>query len=145
MTLCGHRIDSPRHICAFFDSREQEYDVLSPYFLEGLEQGEEVLTIVDAGRGADHRERMRAQGIPVDEATQSGRLVIFTSEDTYTHGGGRSALGRDDRLDRAAIRDRAEAVAHVLEVVAAAHHLAPRLHRGEPRGDLDGAMKVLVA
>ena len=48
--LCGRSLESPGHICAFFDSREQQYDVLSPYYKEGLDSGEEVVTIVDLAK-----------------------------------------------------------------------------------------------
>ena len=30
--VCGQDIDKPGHICAFFSSREQEYETLIPYF-----------------------------------------------------------------------------------------------------------------
>lgn len=87
VTLCGRQIDRPGHICAFFDSREQEYDVLGPYFLEGLEQGEQVINIVDDERRGEHRARLLTHGIPVDEAIAAERLKVLTSEETYTKGG----------------------------------------------------------
>jgi len=86
VTLCGRQIDHG-HICAFFDSREQEYDVLSPYYKEGIENGEQVITIVDADRTEDHKRRMRSHGVPVEQALQSDQLKVFTAEDTYTLGG----------------------------------------------------------
>lgn len=32
VTLCGRQLQEPGHICAFFDSRSKEYDVLVPYY-----------------------------------------------------------------------------------------------------------------
>jgi hypothetical protein len=41
--LCGRSLSEPSHICAFFDSRDEEYEVLGPYFREGIELDEEVI------------------------------------------------------------------------------------------------------
>jgi MEDS: MEthanogen/methylotroph, DcmR Sensory domain len=87
VTLCGRQLDRPTHLCAFFDSREEEYDVLTPYYNEGLAAGEQVITIVDSDRQSDHCSRMAAHGIPVDEARANGQLRVLTAEETYTRGG----------------------------------------------------------
>jgi hypothetical protein len=87
VTLCGRKLDRPGHICAFFDSRDQEYDILVPYFKEGLREGEQVINIVDAERHADHCARLEARGIAVDDAVAGAQLKVLTSEETYTKGG----------------------------------------------------------
>ena len=76
--LCGHDIDQPGHICAFFGSREEEYDTLIPYLQDGLDDGEHVLNVLDASRLDDHRERLIAAGLSVDAG-----LSIASAEDTY--------------------------------------------------------------
>jgi len=87
VTLCGQHLDEPGHICAFFDSRSEEYDVLAPYYLEGIDLDEEVITIVGADRQADHYRRIAAHGIDVLGATEAGKLQVLTAEDTYIRGG----------------------------------------------------------
>jgi hypothetical protein len=87
VTLCGRSLDEPGHICAFFDSRTEEYDVLTPYFKEGIALEEEVINIVDTHRHRDHCNRLKAQGIDVDAAMGEGRLQVLTAEDTYMKGG----------------------------------------------------------
>jgi len=87
VTLCGRKLPGPGHICAFFDSRREEYDVLSPYYREGIELDEEVITIVDAHRHRDHCAQIAARGIDVDDAMHTGRLKVFTAEETYMKGG----------------------------------------------------------
>jgi hypothetical protein len=87
VTLCGRALEEPGHICAFFDSRAEEYDILGPYYKEGIELDEEVITIVDAERDKDHRARIKAHGIDVDRATADGKLQVLQSEETYTKGG----------------------------------------------------------
>jgi hypothetical protein len=87
VTLCGRALSEPGHICAFFDSRKEEYDTLIPYFKEGIELDEEVINIVDSDQRADHLKRLSSQNIDVDAAEESGRLRVLTSEETYTKGG----------------------------------------------------------
>ena len=87
VTLCGRSLPEPGHICAFFNSRNQEYDILGPYYKEGIDLDEEVITIVDADRSKDHVARLAAHGMDVDGATESGRLRLLTSEETYTKAG----------------------------------------------------------
>jgi len=87
-TVCGHPLVQSAHICAFFDSEQQEYDCLIPYFAEGLARGEQVVTIRDATRLGGHVDRLRASGaIPVDEAVRANRLRAVASEETYLQDG----------------------------------------------------------
>jgi hypothetical protein len=87
VTLCGRRLEEPGHICAFFDSRKEEYEVLVPYFKEGIALDEEVINIVDANRHADHCRRLEAHGVDVKAAMDEGKLQVLTAEDTYIKGG----------------------------------------------------------
>ena len=101
VTLCGEKLCEPGHICAFFDSKAEQYEILAPYYQEGLEQGEQVITIVDHDQVADHRHRLREYGIPVDEALASGTLKVYASEETYTTGGNFAAERMYDLLQGA--------------------------------------------
>jgi hypothetical protein len=87
ITLCGVKINSPNHICAFFDSREDEYEKLLPFFSEGLENNEEVITIIESDRQHDHCCRLMTAGISCDDTINSGQLKVLTSEDSYIQGG----------------------------------------------------------
>lgn len=81
--LCGEDIDRPGHICAFFDSRSQEYDTLLPYFRDGIDAGEQVVNVLDRERLSEHGDRLRTVGIEPGEANMS----ISASEDTYLEHG----------------------------------------------------------
>jgi hypothetical protein len=81
--LCGQEIDQPGHICALFTSRDEEYETLIPYLQDGVDDGEQVLNVLDGDRLRDHRERLEAAGVPMDD----GRLLVASSEDTYLAGG----------------------------------------------------------
>jgi len=39
-TLAGTRLDQYFHVCSFFNSRDEEYDVLTPFYREAFEGGE---------------------------------------------------------------------------------------------------------
>jgi hypothetical protein len=81
--LCGQEIDRPGHICAFFTSRDEEYETLIPYLKDGVDAGEQVLNVLDEARLDDHRARLEAGGIPMAD----GRVLLSSSEDTYLAGG----------------------------------------------------------
>jgi hypothetical protein len=82
-TVCGHRLDDATHICAFFDSSKEEYACIVPYFAEGLEQGEQVVTIRDNAHHGEHLDRLRQGELAVDDAVAAGQLKVMASEDTY--------------------------------------------------------------
>jgi hypothetical protein len=85
-TLCGKHV-ACRHVCMFTESEDEQYGILNPFFREGLDAGEEILTIVDAPFRDTHARRMRQGGVPVDEALGSGQMRILASDDTYGRGG----------------------------------------------------------
>jgi hypothetical protein len=61
VTLCGQRLSGRQHICAFVDSRDEQYQILNPFFREGIEAGDEVVTIVESGFQGEHLQRMRGR------------------------------------------------------------------------------------
>src|SRR4051812_6242924 len=101
VTLCDHDLGEPGHICAFFDSKAEQYEVLSPYYREGIDQGEQVITIVDRDAVGGHLTRMKANGVPVDQAIDEGQLKVYSAEDTYTLGGSFAAERMYDTLQGA--------------------------------------------
>lgn len=88
VTLCGKPLSGKvRHICAFFDSRDEQYEILNPYFQEGIEQGEEVITILDSNVHGEHVTRMEKGGVSTREPLESGQLKVLSSDETYTKDG----------------------------------------------------------
>jgi hypothetical protein len=76
--LANQDIEQPGHICAFFSSRAQEYETVLPYLRDGLDAGERVINVLDASRLDDHRRRLTAAGLPLDDG-----LSLASAEDTY--------------------------------------------------------------
>jgi hypothetical protein len=87
VTLCGKRLTGLRHVCAFFDSRDEQYDVLLPYLKEGIERGDQVVTIFDSSCHTEHVERLESAGVAVPDARQREQLKILASEETYLKDG----------------------------------------------------------
>ncbi len=72
-----------RHVCAFFNSRDEEYRVLMPFIRDGLERGEKAVHIVNACDHENHRRRLTAAGIKVDQAERSSLFELRSDTDTY--------------------------------------------------------------
>lgn len=87
VTVAGKSLQPPRHICCFFDSRDEQYDLLIPYLLEGLTNGERLVTIMDREVLDDHLERLKKGGLATQSAHDTGQMCTLCSEDTYLAGG----------------------------------------------------------
>ena len=87
ISLCGETLPHPGHVCAFFDSREEKYDILVPFLQDAITAGDDVVNIIDASDEAAHMETLVNRGVPVAAAMASGQLNVTTSEQTYLNGG----------------------------------------------------------
>jgi hypothetical protein len=85
--LAGRALGSSRHVCAFFNSKDEEYRVLLPFIKEGLEQGEKAFHIIKEDHRPEHRRRLREAGIGVEEAERRRQLEIRRWEDAYLREG----------------------------------------------------------
>src|SRR5258708_3086532 len=64
------------HVCAFFNSRDQEYRVLMPFIKEGFERGEKAFHTIDPALRQDHLHRLHAEGIDVEPAMARKQLEV---------------------------------------------------------------------
>lgn len=85
--LAGRTLTQKRHVCAFFNSREEQNKLLIPFFKEGIDRGEKVLRIMDPRLRDEYLSAYRAGGIDVEAAEKSGQLEIRHWHDTYLQGG----------------------------------------------------------
>ena len=84
VSVCGHRIRHSAHICAFFDSADQESACVAPYIAEGLDEGEQVFVIRDAVECMPYVKRLSAavaRSFQPEIAT--GQLRLRATEETY--------------------------------------------------------------
>src|SRR5207244_13267323 len=87
ITFAGARLGRYRHVCAFFNTRDEEYRVFLPFIKEGLSRGEKAFHIVDPKLRRDHVERLPAAGVDVAVVEKSGQLQLRTWQDAYLRGG----------------------------------------------------------
>ncbi len=85
--FAGSRLDRSRHVCAFFNSADEEYRVLLPFIQEGLSSGERAVHVVAPDRREDHLQRLTAAGIDVAATQHSGQLEVRSNADTYLRNG----------------------------------------------------------
>jgi len=72
-----------RHMCAFFNSADEEYRVTLPFMREGLMRGERILNILRDRDRPEHGRRMRGGGIDVEASLLSGQMEIQRAHDVY--------------------------------------------------------------
>ena len=87
MSLAGSPLGEIRHVCALFNSDEEEYRVLLPFVKDGFSCGHKAVHIVNPGQRDEHRERLALVGIDPDAAEQRGQLEVRASTDTYLRDG----------------------------------------------------------
>jgi hypothetical protein len=85
--LAGSVLDRSRHVCAFFNTKDEEYCVLLPFIKEGFDQGDRAYHIVESGHRMEHRRRLRQAGIDTAMAERDGRLNIRAWEEAYLRDG----------------------------------------------------------
>ena len=87
ITFAGVRLGRYRHVCAFFNTRDEEYRVILPFIKDGLSHDEKAFHIVDPKLRNDHVDRLAAAGVDVAAIEKTGQLELRTWEDAYLRGG----------------------------------------------------------
>lgn len=86
LSLSSAPFERARHVCAFFSSPKEQYEVLTPFMREGLDAGDKAFYIIDPTLHIDHRAQLSASGIGVDTAEERGQLEIRGWSDAYLRG-----------------------------------------------------------
>src|SRR5260370_8411333 len=113
--FAGGDLGGQRHICAFFNSGDEEHRVLRSFIKEGLDRGEKAFHIVDPELREDHLKRLTEAGVSVERAMGSGQLEVRPWQHAYLRG---------DRFDQDAMLALIE---EVLQSGAAAGYTLTRL------------------
>lgn len=85
--LAGSVLERSRHVCAFFHTPDEEYRVLLPFVVEGIDRGERAFHIVDPDMRQDHVQRLQQAGIDVAATEARGQLEIRPWQEAYLRGG----------------------------------------------------------
>ena len=72
-----------RHICAFFNSSDEEFRVTLPFIRDGLRHGSRVVLGLRDRDMEEHPRRLGAAGIHEEEQVASGRLEMLRAKDAY--------------------------------------------------------------
>src|SRR5438270_12477878 len=87
ISLAGSQLGDMRHVCAFFNSDEEEYRVLLPFIKDGFESGDKAVHIVNPDQCDDHVRRLASVGINAGAAQSKGQLELRTNTETYLRDG----------------------------------------------------------
>jgi DcmR-like sensory protein len=88
--LAGVNLAGRNHICAFFNTIDEEHRVLGSFYKDGLDRGEKAAHIVDLENREEHLKRLAEAGINVKEMLDTGQLEVLPWTDLYV---------RDHRFD----------------------------------------------
>jgi hypothetical protein len=83
ISLAGSQLGETRHVCAFFNSEEEEYRVLLPFIRDGFECGDKAVHVVNPGQRRNHLQRLAAAGIDPMAAEQSGQFELRINTEAY--------------------------------------------------------------
>jgi hypothetical protein len=81
--FAGSHLDQTRHVCAFFNSADEEYRVLLPFIRDGFQCGHKAIHVVNPDQREDHLQRLAEAGIDLAAAQQSGQLELRINTEVY--------------------------------------------------------------
>jgi len=87
ISLAGSQLGSTRHVCAFFNSDDEEYRVLLPFIKDGFTCGDKAIHMVNPNQHDDHLKHLAAAGIDTAAAERAGQLEVRTNADVYLRDG----------------------------------------------------------
>jgi PAS domain S-box-containing protein len=82
-----HHDHANDHFALIYESREEQFAAAIPFIRHGLERDERCLYVIDENSEEDVLDAMRAHGIDVDTALESGSLSIHTKQETHLRNG----------------------------------------------------------
>ena len=113
--FAGGSLGGQRHICAFFNSIDEEHRVLRSFIKDGFDRGEKATHIVDPEKREEHLKRLAEAGINVQQAMGTGQLELRPWREAYLRG---------DRFDQNAA---VALIEEILQSGAAAGYALTRL------------------
>ena len=85
--FAGSQFARVRHVCAFFNSDEEEYRVLLPFIKGGFACGDKAVHVVSPDRRHAHLQRLASIGIDTAEAQRRGQLELRINTEAYLRDG----------------------------------------------------------
>lgn len=85
--FAGRTLDPSCHVCAFFNSAEEEDGVMLPFVKEGIDRGEKAFHIVDPGQHDQYVARQQRGGIDMTTTVATGQFELRSWHDAYLREG----------------------------------------------------------
>jgi hypothetical protein len=85
--LGGTVAEQKGHVCAFFNSVEEEFEVLVPLIKHGVNRGDRFWYMVDPVQRAELVQRLRREDVDADALLESGQLGLYPWEEAHLRGG----------------------------------------------------------
>ncbi len=85
--FAGSTLGQHRHICAFFNSIDEQHRVLGSFIKDGFDRGDKAFHLVDPEEREEHLSRLAKAGINVQEAMGTGQLEVRPWQDGPLRGG----------------------------------------------------------
>ena len=76
LRIAPNALGENHHVCAFFNSIDEQYRVLRSFIKDGFDQGDKAFHLVDPELRQTHLTRLADAGINVEEALDSGQLEV---------------------------------------------------------------------
>jgi len=87
LQFTGSTFGRHRHVCAFFNSFDEQHRVLRPFIKDGFDRGDKAFHLVDPERREEHLRQLAEAGIDVQEAMGTGQLEVRPWQDGPLRGG----------------------------------------------------------
>ncbi len=81
--LAGIDLGEQNHVCAFFNTIDEEQRVLRSFFKDGFDHGEKAIHIVESENREEYLKGLAKTGINVEEVMEAGRLEVLPWTDMY--------------------------------------------------------------
>jgi MEDS: MEthanogen/methylotroph, DcmR Sensory domain len=81
--LAGYTLDRQRHVCAFFNSADEERRVLRSFIKEGFDRGDKAVHLVDDELRTEYLKGLAEAGIDVPQVMRTGQLEVLPWTDAY--------------------------------------------------------------
>src|SRR6266850_5364872 len=84
--FAGGNLGGQRHICAFFNSTDEEHRVLHSFIKDGFDRGDKAFHLVNPELREEHLKLLAEAGINVQETMDTGQLEVRRWQDAYLRG-----------------------------------------------------------
>jgi hypothetical protein len=85
--FAGSQLGEARHVCAFFNTDDEEYRVLLPFIKDGFECGDKAIHVLSPNQHRNHLQRLAGIGIDSTAVQRSGQFELRSSTETYLQDG----------------------------------------------------------